>query len=113
MAGRADIINAGWDLIRTKIRLDPPTKLADYLGCGQEAFWMNKDTVRETIMRIAPNVLAPAMPRETASAPTASGGDDATHDNFGTKSASATRYLMKGFLEQCVNRYIELANISK
>ena len=74
MAGLTDNISKGWDLIRSKIRLDPPTKLADYLGCGQESFWMNKDAVRETMSRIAPHVLGDGVPRETASDPTAAGG---------------------------------------
>ena len=38
MAGLTDNISKGWYLIRSKVHLDPPTKLADYLGCGQEPF---------------------------------------------------------------------------
>ena len=60
-------------MIRSKIRLYPP-KLADYLGCGQESFWMSKDSVRETMSRIAPHVLGTTMPRGTAGDPTVPGG---------------------------------------
>ena len=74
MAGRKESITKGWDLIRSKIRLDPPTKFADYLGCGQEPFWMSKDTVRNVVDRIAPHVIGDFKQRQTASDPSAAGG---------------------------------------
>ena len=36
LAGRAKNLQAGWNLIRKHLRLDPPTPLGDYLGCGQK-----------------------------------------------------------------------------
>ena len=35
LSGLANNIQKGCGLIRTKIRLDPPTKCGEYLGCGQ------------------------------------------------------------------------------
>ena len=34
LAGLECNLSKGWDLIRSKIKLDPPTPLGDYLGCG-------------------------------------------------------------------------------
>ena len=36
MAGPRKNIKAGWDLIRREIRLDDPTPVGKYLGCGHE-----------------------------------------------------------------------------
>ena len=49
--------------------------------------------------------------RGTVCDPAVAGGDP-SHMSFGTRPASATRYIMGGVLEQCVQRYLELANVS-
>ena len=42
LVGLKNNIPKGWELIGSKNRLDPPTKLGEYLGCGQESFLQRK-----------------------------------------------------------------------
>ena len=46
----------GWELIQSKLRLDEPTTLGDYLGCGQNPISVSERTVRETLQDVSPLV---------------------------------------------------------
>ena len=47
LAGRKEHLQKGWDLIRSKITLDPPTDLGDYLGCGQFDSIVDLDDIKK------------------------------------------------------------------
>ena len=54
LAGRAENLQTGWDLIRKHLRLDPPTPLGDYLGCGQKEVNIPKGILHERLRDILP-----------------------------------------------------------
>ena len=118
LSGLANNIPKGWDLIRTKIRLDPPTKCGEYLGCGQESFMQRREDVRRVLDGIFPPALGPdpglgqGVQRATACGVPAAGGEMPS-SAYGTNAANGTRYLMKGSLEQCIDKYCELADVKR
>ena len=94
LSGLTNNIQKGWDLIRTKIRLGPPTKCGEYLGCGQESFLHRKEDVRRVLDGVYAPVLGPdpglgqGVQRETACAAPAAGGE--LPSAYGTNAANGT-----------------------
>ena len=102
LSGLTHTIQKGWNLIRTQIRLDPPTKCGEYLGCGQESFLQRKEDARWVRDGIFAPVLGPdpglgqgGVQRETACAAPAAGGDSPSA--YGANAANGNRNMIKRF----------------
>ena len=54
LAGKAENLQKGWDLIRKAIRLDDPTPFSDYLGCGQHNITLSPQEIDERLGSILP-----------------------------------------------------------
>ncbi len=54
LAGLAKNLKKGWSLIQSKLRLDAPTELGDYLGCGQKPICVSEDVIRESLQDVLP-----------------------------------------------------------
>ena len=100
LVGLQTNLEKGWCLLRKAgLHLDPPTPLGDHLGCGQQP---HKVSAKEAQNRLSKHI-HPLL--ERAEATTAS-------TEFG-KEVRATRYDMRGFFEQCVDVYCDLAKVKR
>ena len=69
MAGASKNMAKGWKLIRSKLRLDGPTPLGDYVGCGQQSITVSERTVRDTLADVLPLVSDEYVMRTLAARP--------------------------------------------
>ena len=97
-------MKAGWDLIRREIRLDPPTPIGKYLGCGHSECKIPRSSM--ALRTAASSELLLTADRRTNSETSKPIVNDAG-GNFG--ALSGMRYEMLGFMEQCVERYLDLS----
>jgi serine/threonine protein kinase len=70
LAGPTKSLSEGWQLIRKKVRMEEPTPLGKYLGCGHTVFTTTLDlTTKHAIYRWPPNMSNPVVsPRRASSA---------------------------------------------
>ena len=68
LVGRAEHLQEGWNLIRKHLRLDPPTPLGDYLGCGQKEAHIPKGILRESLRDVLPLVSGEFVATEASTA---------------------------------------------
>jgi hypothetical protein len=129
MAGPTANLQKGWELVRKKIRIEPPTPLGKYLGCSHVVSeWVFDPSLPEHLMfqwpipipvkntnKDAPDVTtrgdsvaAPAPPGSKVSG----GKSSITSQRNNVKGRAHVRcleYDMSEFLRSCVERYKELA----
>ena len=54
MAGKTKNLPEGWNLIKRVLRLDEPTPLGKYLGCGHTAGQVSWETIESRLSATAP-----------------------------------------------------------
>ena len=127
MAGKTTSMSKGWELIKTKISLDPSTPLGNYLGCGQADLPMSVTTAQHRLKDVLPLLqkadgfpqsVALAAPQRTyrCNKITAYHTEPAADRRGGETHAShirAIRYDMEGFVTQCIDRYLEASGSSE
>ena len=101
MAGPKESMKEGWRLIRKNIRTEEPTPAGKYLAC---------DHVLEELKVHAG--LNPVTGFEDDAPPGYTPSVSAKPDDSGKLRVRSLMYEMRGFLEQCVERYKELAGPS-
>ena len=100
MAGPTVHVKQGWDLFRQKIKTEEPTPSGKYLGCDHKL--MNK-----------------LITVPSDSAKKEAGGDPKAEHIVKPPPlpvsfrANVIEYDMSSFLSQCVDRYCELAHVSR
>jgi hypothetical protein len=90
MSGPVDLVEKGWRLLRTALVIEDPSPAGKFLGCTNVEYTLE---VPEPF-----NCLALTGEGGTENAPTGK-----------TVTVKMVKYDQKDFLEQCVNRYLELA----
>jgi hypothetical protein len=105
LSGPSENLKTGWGFIGSKIKIEPPSPVGRYLGCDQKMY--------ETDVSIPfqPRLewMAESEPKKPP--PTinfGARGEHRMHDNKKLR-AKFMKYDMRGFLEQCVERYLELS----
>ncbi len=104
MAGKQDNMSKAWQLMdKAGLKLDRPQPFGDYLGCGQAPLVLTKEQAKERLQHIDPIRIG-------------SGGygePDGSADKETNHPIRAIRYDMRGFLVQCIEKYLELAKLAK
>ena len=102
MSGPRDNVKAGWKLIRQGVKTEEPTPSGKYLGCDHIEGFMDVTDFKNPLH---PD-LAQRKKENAATVPPYLGDGS-------KKRVRALKYDMKGFLAQCVERYVELTKIDK
>ncbi len=82
-----------WEQIRAKVKLEDPTKLKQYLGCGHE---------------VQEGCLAPDTRLPGGSLPIPGYKDKAEKQKHDKRSIRSIEYNMVSFVDQCVEAYLKL-----
>ena len=96
MAGPKACLARGWALLRKHLTLDDPTPLGNYLGCGHEVIDIGVGSLPDRVG------IARALLRL-----------DEGHLVPPSLPVRGVRYVMEGFIEQCVDRYLELTGLAR
>jgi len=98
MSGPEGNLREGWQLIRSHLTLEDPTPSGKYLGCEHRVFESTVPAEGNFLHGLASQGASPvrgASPAATAA----------------TVPVRVVEYDMSSFLQQCVARYLELANL--
>ena len=109
MAGPGMNIKTGWELMRRETRLDDPTPVGKYLGCGHQPCQVPRGTMAFRTVATW-ELMLPADRRTKKEAKSFTSSAECASRDVGT--ARGIRYDMLGFMEQCVERYLDLANVN-
>ena len=90
MSGPKDALVKGWEMIRARIKTEPPTLACRYLGCEHQ-------TIEKEIIR-------------NSNPFTRAGCESGQNDKVKVR---AMVYNMSNFLKSCVDRYLELAKCER
>jgi hypothetical protein len=110
MSGPANVMSAGWALIRKHIRTETPTPVGKYLGCEHVSFACpdgSGGVVRQSLLTLP----APPLPVTTGSARGVSAAAKSGNHGSGSDSIRGITWDMSAFLRQCVALYQELGGV--
>ena len=97
-------------MIRTKINMDDPTPIGKFLGCGHTVEHMSTNDLERQLAAAIPLT----KPEDDKQGKVNSQDDEpktlrVSGDRHGGDKVNVVRYEMTGFMDQCVERYLELA----
>ena len=104
LVGRKENRDKGWKLIRTEIDLDDPTPFGDYLGCGQHEM-QYQSAIHDAKYDLFLHFFHRGSENKQEETPSVFPAKD--------RKVAGYAYCMTGFAEQCVERYLELANVAE
>ena len=123
-------MQAGWELIRTKIKMDDPTPIGKFLGCGHSKIDLQHKELEEQLKAAVPLTL-PANERTNPNGETKTDTDDTSEadskderrarshsrppentNNSPNKQVAGIQYEISGFMGQCVERYLVLTGVT-
>ena len=117
LAGPTQNMKEGWRRIRSVIKMDEPTPLGKYLGCGHVlesrvlAEWADVFETHSVLLKGA------SYSSETGETVTEREGRPSRRDgrpSLATRSKGrGVTYEMRGFMEQCVERYLDLSHTKR
>lgn len=120
MAGPESSMKEGWTNIRSVIAMEDPTPLGQYLVCGRDKIAaVPPEVIKATSGHIHLTTNQPCTLNQSArgnlslnagSMPKAKESDRVSSDSG---SVPGIRCEMKGFMEQCVERHVELPKIPR